>query len=66
MLSTIGLVLIVATVLAFAVLLVDDGHRVLIGEITFSDWAEERPYRKYLFVAGAAMLPLGMTLHLFY
>lgn len=62
--STFGLVLIVLTVLVFVVLLVDDGCRWLRGQVTFSEWASERTYRKAMFVAGAAVLPVGMILHL--
>lgn len=64
--STFGLVLIIATVLVFAGLLVDDGHRWLRGQVTFTQWASKARYRMALFVAGAGMLPVGMFLHLYF
>lgn len=64
--STFGLWLVILTVLAHVVLLVDDGHRWVTGRTTYTQWAGQKPYRKYLLVAGSALLPVGTFLHLFF
>jgi len=66
MLSTVGLWVVIVTVLGFMIGLAVDRYFQLHMLETITLWARQKAWRRWLLVGAGLLIPLGLVLHLWF
>lgn len=64
MCSTLGLWVLILTVLGFMIGLAVDRYFQLHGLETITAWARQRTWRQWLLVGAGLLIPIGLAMHL--